>query len=70
MIIFDVFFCKIHICNYDDQGVDAKSISSKSEFTWIHFVNLFQLTFKIITEKLIQQKSVFWKIWVYFEPLR
>ena len=37
-VIFDVFFYEIHICHYDDQGVDAKSRSSKSEFTWIHFV--------------------------------
>ena len=40
IIILNVFFNKIHICNYDDQGFDAKSISPKSEFTWIQFCDI------------------------------
>ena len=65
-----MLFYKFQICSYDDQGVDAKSISSKSEFTWIHFVKFFLSQIQSFYGKIIQRKSVFSKIWVYFEPLR
>ena len=61
MVIFNVFFYKIHICNYDDQGVDAKSISSKSEFTWIYFVKFFQLTFKFFTENKFNEENQYFQ---------
>ena len=57
-----MFLYKVHICNYGVQGVDAESISSKPEFTWIHFVKFLQLTFKIITENSFNENQYFQKL--------
>ena len=56
-----VFLYKIQIWSYGDQGVDAKSISLKSEFTWIYFVKFLGSHLKFLWKTNSMKINIFEK---------